>query len=186
MSTTELREATHFRTTGRTEYLTPRFIIEALTKPFGPFDLDPCASAVRPWDTAARHISLPEDGLSASWEGLCWVNPPFGRAPDGSGEIDWARKLAQHGPGGILLSSPAKTETKMFQSVIFPACDGILFVTPRLKFCNVDGSAMAGSFGATCLVAFGEESLERLRSAVQRGLIGGYVATVESLPGHRP
>jgi hypothetical protein len=182
VSTIELREAHHLTTSGRTEYLTPRFIIDAL----GPFDLDPCASAVRPWPTAARHIALPQDGLAEPWDGYVWLNPPFGRAPNGTTEADWVRKLAMHGPGGILLSSPNKTETAMWQSIIFQHCDGILFLTPRLKFCNVDGSSMAGTFGPSCLVAFGDEMMERLRTAVQRGRLGGYCATVESGEGYRP
>ena len=56
-------------------WLTPPAIIE----PLGPFDLDPCAApSPRPWPTAARHIELPEDGLTAEWHGRVWCNPPFG------------------------------------------------------------------------------------------------------------
>jgi len=47
-------------------WLTPPAILHAL----GDFDLDPCAApSPRPWPTAARHIELPEDGLTANWGG---------------------------------------------------------------------------------------------------------------------
>lgn len=67
-------------------WLTPPEIIGAL----GPFDLDPCAApSPRPWDTALRHIELPEDGLTAAWSGRVWCNPPFGRET-----AKWLRRIA--------------------------------------------------------------------------------------------
>ena len=59
-------------------WLTPPHILAAL----GPFDLDPCAApSPRPWPSAARHIELPEDGLTAEWQGRVWCNPPYGAKP---------------------------------------------------------------------------------------------------------
>jgi hypothetical protein len=54
--------------------LTPRFVIDAL----GPFDLDPCPPKERPWDTARRHFTEADDGLSRPWKGRVWLNPPYG------------------------------------------------------------------------------------------------------------
>ena len=45
------------------EWLTPPAIIAAL----GPFDLDPCSPIHRPWDTAKRHFTRLDDGLSMPW-----------------------------------------------------------------------------------------------------------------------
>lgn len=56
------------------EWLTPRHILDAL----GAFDLDPCAPQVRPWETAARHYSIFDNGLAQYWEGRVWCNPPYG------------------------------------------------------------------------------------------------------------
>ncbi|MBI4869278.1 MAG: adenine methyltransferase [Candidatus Wallbacteria bacterium] len=168
MSTVELRVASHLRTSGRTEYLTPRHIIDAL----GPFDLDPCASSVRPWPTAAKHYTIDDDGRSQPWEGLVWCNPPFGPA-----EADFARLMARHG-NGILLGCPSKTETRTWQEVILPNCSGILLLTPRLKFCNVDGTEMPGTFGASCLVAFGHVASGRLVRALRAGLLRGHIVEV--------
>ncbi|MBI3893121.1 MAG: adenine methyltransferase [Candidatus Wallbacteria bacterium] len=175
LTSPEIRVAQHFVTSGRTEYLTPRYILEAV----GPFDLDPCASVVRPWPTATRHYTIENDGLVQPWDGLCWVNPPFGKA-----EAAFVRKLATHPAGGILLGCPSKTETRTWQIAIFPHCSGILFLTPRLKFHNTDGSAMSGTFGASCLVAFGDVALERLRTAARLGPgrvggLGGYVVILD-------
>lgn len=205
MSSTAIREAKHFTTSGRTEYLTPKYILDAI----GPFDLDPCASIVRPWPTATKHYTRFDDGLMQPWDGLVWLNPPFGRSANGCDcegkcdchdgnscepsekhpdcsftgrpracEIDWVRKLAEHPGGGILLGCPSKTETKTWQDVIFPACSGVLFLTPRLKFCNTDGSAMAGTFGASCLVAFRTEAWVRIQCAIERKTLRGQLVHV--------
>jgi hypothetical protein len=55
-------------------WLTPPGIIGAL----GPFGLDPCAAPEpRPWPTAARHITRPDDGLAADWgQDRVFLNPP--------------------------------------------------------------------------------------------------------------
>ena len=56
------------------EWLTPPEIL----RPLGAFDLDPCAPIMRPWDTAAKHLNVNDDGLSQPWHGRVWCNPPFG------------------------------------------------------------------------------------------------------------
>lgn len=175
MSDVELRPAKHLTVSGRTCYLTPRHVIDALA----PFDLDPCASAPRPWDTAAKHYTIVDDGLARPWKGLVWMNPPFGRQPNGTSEIDWWRKLAKHPDGGIGLTSPNKTETQLFQKVIFPNCSGILFLEKRLSFCNTDGTPLAGTFGPTCLVAFGKLAASRLSLCSLRGF---YCTQIEQIP----
>jgi len=160
---TELRKAQHIQTSGRTEYLTPRHIINAL----GPFDLDPCASIVRPWPTAARHYTIEDDGLKQPWEGFVWLNPPYGKQ-----ESRWVQILADHKGGGIALLSAQKTETQLWQRVIWPGADGFLFLNKRLRFCNTDGSPMPGTFGGSVLVAFGTSATDRLCNSI---LGGAYV-----------
>lgn len=51
------------------EWLTPPELLRAL----GPFALDPCAPVVRPWDTAERHYTVEDDGLSIPWVGRVWL-----------------------------------------------------------------------------------------------------------------
>lgn len=54
------------------EWLTPPEIIKDL----GPFDLDPCAPIVRPWDTAKRHFTVNDNGLLQQWGGgICMAQP---------------------------------------------------------------------------------------------------------------
>jgi hypothetical protein len=143
----------HQATQGATDtWLTPREIVEAL----GPFDLDPCAAPnPRPWPTAARHITLPENGLVAAWDGLVWLNPPYSEAGI------WLERLAAHGQGIALVF--ARTETKAWQDTIFPRARSVLFLRRRVRFCAVDGSPGKFTGGApSALVAFGIEASRRL------------------------
>jgi hypothetical protein len=127
------------------EWLTPPEIVGAL----GPFDLDPCAPIVRPWDTAARHLTIHDDGLASPWIGRVWCNPPFGREA-----VKWLRRMVQHGNGIALI--PARTETAMFYECVWGGADAVLFVQGRPHFHYVDGRRAPFNSGAPiCLVAYG-------------------------------
>src|SRR5690348_10862313 len=53
----------------------------ALHAVFGRFDLDPCAPRrSRTRVRAKKHLTAEDDGLSAPWRGVVFVNPPYGRA----------------------------------------------------------------------------------------------------------
>jgi len=59
---------------GKDEWLTPPQIIKTV----GPFDLDPCAPINRPWEMAANHYTVIDNGLNMPWAGRVWCNPPYG------------------------------------------------------------------------------------------------------------
>ncbi len=147
-------------------WLTPPEILKAL----GPFDLDPCAPADRPWDMALKHISLPDDGLSRKWRGRVWLNPPFG-----SGAAQWLRKMASHGNGIALI--PARTETAMFYESVWPVADAICFIKGRPHFHRPDGTRAPFNSGAPiCLVAYGQENASALDRAAL-GVVLGWINT---------
>ena len=127
------------------EWLTPPEIMSAL----GAFDLDPCSPINRPWPTAARHLTVEDDGLAQVWTGRVWCNPPFGREA-----VKWLRRMAAHGHGIALI--PARTETAMFYETVWGAADAVLFIEGRPHFHKVDGTRAPFNSGAPiCLVAYG-------------------------------
>lgn len=133
-------------------WLTPPAIVEAL----GPFDLDPCSPIDRPWDTAAKHYTKEDDGLSFEWEGRVWMNPPYGAAA-----ATWLERLAKHGDGIALVF--ARTETRMFFDWVWPYASAMLFIEGRLHFHRPDGTRAAANSGApSVLIAYGHESGQRL------------------------
>lgn len=164
----------HQRTIGKSQvHLTPKAIVDAL----GPFDLDPCAATVRPWDCAVRNIVEAEDGLSQPWKGLVWLNPPFDTRQIGR----WISAIARHGNGILLVH--ARVETRWFAG-IWQHGDVMLFLHGRVRFCQSDGSTVTklesksgrripcDSGAPVVLVAFGPEAVQRLRDS---GLPGAYV-----------
>ena len=60
----------------RSDWETPHALFAELDAEFH-FTLDVCASQ----DNAkcARYFSAADDGLVQPWEGVCWMNPPYGR-----------------------------------------------------------------------------------------------------------
>lgn len=135
-----------------TEWCTPRYIIEDL----GPFHLDPCSPAERPWDTARIHLTRADDGLIAPWEGRVWLNPPYG--PE-TGK--WMKRLAEHGNGIALIF--ARTETRMFFAYVWRRASAILFIRGRIDFYRSDGSKLGNAGAPSVLVAYGRANVRRLR-----------------------
>lgn len=141
-------------------WLTPRNIIESL----GEFDLDPCTSLQRPWDTAKHHYTVEDDGLMQPWFGRVWCNPPYGKFA-----TPFMEKMAEHNNGIALLF--ARTETKMFQNLVFPYAKAILFLGWRLKFHKPDGSLAAHSQSPSVLIAYGEQEVAVLESCGLKGKV---------------
>lgn len=135
------------------DWITPKWLIDAL----GPFDLDPCASTHQPWPCAARSFTYHDDGLRQPWEGLVWLNPPYG---PNVGE--WLRKLAAHPAGGVALIA-ARTETRMFRAEVWGKAEAVLFLASRVTFHRPDGEPGIGNSGhSSILVAYGMEAHGRI------------------------
>lgn len=152
----------HHAPVGATDtWLTPPHILEQL----GHFDLDPCAAPEpRPWATAPRHISEPDDGLSEDWAGRVWLNPPYNRNVIAA----WLRRMALHNNGTALIF--ARFDTEAFQDWVFGAANAMLFLRGRLTFCSVDGNPGQYNGGApSVLIAYGDDDTDILAQAQLRG-----------------
>lgn len=67
---------------------TPRWVFNAMGLQF---DLDVAAPPGGPWHVPAkRYYTAEDDGLSQSWDGLVWCNPPY------SNYTPWAERFARH------------------------------------------------------------------------------------------
>lgn len=133
-------------------WLTPPEILAAL----GPFDLDPCASTQQPWPCAKKSYTYHDDGLRQPWEGMVWLNPPYGPHAQ-----RWLNKLAEHGTGIALV--PARTETRWFFSQVWGKASALYFPEGRLSFLRPDGRPGIGNSGhSSVFVAYGDECAARL------------------------
>jgi hypothetical protein len=127
------------------EWLTPRWILD----PLGKFDLDPCAPVTRPWDTAAQHFTIEDNGLMRPWHGRVWLNPPYGDETS-----RWMGRMKSHNVGLSLIF--ARTETDTWQDHVFPAATAIFFFRRRIRFYRPDGTPGKYEGGApSAMIAYG-------------------------------
>ena len=145
-------------TENKDEWLTPSYIIESL----GSFDLDPCSPVMRPWDTAKKHYTIKDDGLTKPWEGKIFLNPPYGKHT-----FKWLYRLHLHGNGIALVF--ARTETQGFHSEIWEKADAIFFFKGRIKFYHKDGRQGGTANAPSCLIAYGKENIESIRISKLKG-----------------
>lgn len=98
------------------------------------FEVDVCANEQN--KKCDKFYSKEEDGLSKTWSGVCWMNPPYGR---GIGK--WIEKAYNSSLSGatVVCLLPSRTDTKWFHD--FCKKGDIEFLKGRLKFGNSTNNA---------------------------------------------
>ena len=124
-------------------WATPQNLFDELNQRYG-FELDVCASSEN--TKCSRFFSLEDDGLAQTWQGVCWMNPPYGRAIK-----DWMAKAYDSSKNGakVVCLVPARTDTAWWHDYAMKG--EITFLRGRLKFGNSKNSAPFPS----ALVVFG-------------------------------
>ncbi len=92
------------------------------------FETDVCAL---PENAKCEHYYTPdENGLDQTWQGICWMNPPYGR-----GITEWIAKAyrsAKENGATVVCLVPAKVDTRWWHQ--YCAMGEVFFVKGRLKF----------------------------------------------------
>lgn len=132
---------------------------EHIYKPLGPFDLDPCAGENTSIADVNYWIGRGEDGLSLSWFGFVWCNPPFSQK-----EI-WAEKMIKHNNGILIL--PERGSAPWFGQIAQKT--GCYFVMgKKINFIGGESSNNVGSV----LFPFGRKAIYNIYKS---GLTGHFV-----------
>lgn len=131
---------------GSDEWYTPPAIFDALGLTF---DLDPCSPGAHHWVPARRVLTKAEDGLSKPWEGIVFMNPPFGGR---NGHVPWLRKFLDHGDGVAIVR--AYTSAAWFHQWAVRA-DALLFPRGKTKFIRPDGRVGQSPGHGVVLLAMG-------------------------------
>jgi hypothetical protein len=154
----------NLNTADNPEWLTPPEIPQAL----GAFDLDPCSPICRPWDTAKKHYTIEDNGLTQEWFGRVWLNPPYGRET-----FKWCEKLAHHGSGIALIF--ARTETRGFYRAVWNRADTVFFFRGRIRFYHYtseEGWIQQSSANApSCLVSYSAKDTEAITNSGLEGVL---------------
>ena len=115
------------------EWATPQDLFDKLNKIFN-FELDVCATDSNA--KCSKYFTINEDGLSQTWEGVCWMNPPYSR------EIcKWIKKADETAKQGhtVVALIPSRTGSKWWQD--YCSHREIHFIKGRLKFGNATTNA---------------------------------------------
>ncbi|BFH15856.1 phage N-6-adenine-methyltransferase [Paenibacillus melissococcoides] len=110
----------------RDDWGTPLWLYAQLNEAFR-FTVDVCANAGN--HKHPNYFDIDADGLAQPWEGVCWMNPPYGRAV--AAWMNKAAKEAQNGATVVGLVA-ARTDTRWFQD--FATLGHIFFLKGRLTF----------------------------------------------------
>lgn len=113
---------------------TPQDFFDKLSRVIG-FEIDVCGDVHN--KKCERVLTCADDGLSQDWDGVCWMNPPYGR------EIGkWVKKAYDSSLNGAFVCCllPARTDTAWWQDYCTKAFS-VNFLRGRLKFGGSKNSA---------------------------------------------
>jgi phage N-6-adenine-methyltransferase len=152
-----MNSAVHF-SSKTDDWSTPPDFFAKVEAEFGPFDLDPCATAENA--KAPKFYTKEEDGAAREWFGRVWCNPPYGRGigrwifSAWASTIHEAARAAKYRPMGVSLCDlvvmllPARTDTMWWHDYIWDhqthrPYDGVevRFIKGRLRFGGAKNSA---------------------------------------------
>jgi phage N-6-adenine-methyltransferase len=128
---------------------TPPDLFHKLDQEFH-FTLDVCALPENA--KCERFFSPNDDGLKQPWDGVCWMNPPYGRMIG-----KWMEKAFNEWEKGVLVVClvPARPDTEWWHR--FALRGEIRFLRGRLKF----GKAKSGAPFPSAIVVFRQKWWEQ-------------------------
>lgn len=142
------------------EWYTPAYIFDALGVFF---DLDVAAPLNGPKYVPCRDwYHEQHDGLTRSWHGVVWMNPPFGKR---NGLSPWLERFFYHANGIAL--TPDRTSAPWWQNAA-ELCDAILLVRGRVKFEKPDGTVGKSPSNGVTLWASGKRAVIALQEAEEK------------------
>lgn len=97
------------------DWPTPSYVFDKLDEEFH-FTLDVCADDEN--HKVEKYFTKETDGLMQQWDGICWMNPPYGRSIG-----HWVRKAFESARGGghSSLSITSQNRYKMVEGLCY-AC----------------------------------------------------------------
>jgi phage N-6-adenine-methyltransferase len=135
---------------------TPQSVFDSLNKEFN-FEIDVCA--IEGNKKCEKYFSPEQDGLQQAWNGVCWMNPPYGRQIG-----EWVKKAFEESLKGatVVCLLPSRTDTNWWHEYCMKG--EIRLFKGRLKF---GGSKNSAPF-PSAIVIFGEKARRDKLFAIER------------------
>ena len=136
------------------DYYTPAWVFERMGIRF---DLDVCAPPGGiPWIPADRYYTQADDGLTSTWTGRVWMNPPF------SGTSPWVDKFIAHGNGVCLVPhSRARWHARLWASEC-ATVDVNAQGDSMFNFYRASDGRMTNIYMPVFMAAIGDECVEAI------------------------
>src|SRR5438094_81659 len=130
------------------EWATPQWLVDTISRGFGRFDLDPCATLENA--KAPRYFTAAVDGLSQPWGRCNWLNPPYSQVGR------WLQKAANEAEKGAFVWAlvPSRTDTRWWHQIVAPRALAYGFLKGRVRFERANGARGPAPF-PSCLILFG-------------------------------
>ena len=138
-------------------WTTPNEIFNFAQSKWGTFTLDAAANSFN--SKVSNFISESQDALKTSWNSNnTWLNPPYGRQMPKF--IQRALNQVREGnTDRVVCLIASRTDTKIFQEVIFPYASELYFIKGRIKFLK-NGEKVQGANFASVFVVFDQRRLK--------------------------
>lgn len=156
---------------GNNEWYTPAEFIEAAKAAMGGIDCDPASSEVANATVGAtRFYSKEDDGLSQTWSGRVWMNPPYAQplidqfscavaGKFASGEIEQACVLVNNA-----------TETGWFQRMA-ASSSAVCFPRSRIRFLDPNGNPSGAPLQGQAVIYMGPNTASFIAAFADKGTV---------------
>ena len=130
------------------EWSTPQVLFDELNKEFD-FNTDVCANV---WNhKCGDYFDIEEDGLKQIWNGVCWMNPPYGKETK-----KWIQKAYEESLCGttVVCLIPSRTDTNFFHDYCLKG--EIRYIRGRIHFTDKNGKTGRPRFGSMVVIFRGK------------------------------
>ena len=128
------------------EWHTPQYLFDDLNAEFG-FQTD--LAATKENAKCQKFFTVEDDSLKQEWQGVCFLNPPYGRAIRHF--IQKAYEASQKGATVVCLV-PARTDTSYWHDFVIGGGAEVRFIRGRIKFIRQDGFSAPAPFPSAIVI----------------------------------
>jgi hypothetical protein len=156
---------------GNNEWYTPAFYIAAAVQAMGAIDVDPASSAAANKTVRAKTFyDVENSGLTKTWTGNVWMNPPYatpliGQFADAVSDKYDAKEIKR---ACVLVNNA--TETGWFQRMLTSA-SAVCFIKGRVRFMDPDGNPSGAPLQGQAVLYLGDDPYRFARSFGELGQV---------------
>ncbi len=156
------------------EWYTPKEIVSAARDVLGGIDLDPSScEAANATVQATTYYTVEDDGLTKSWRGKVFLNPPYG----GHAGVFVAKLIDAHTRGDVPAAIVVLSDHAVSNVWFAPMWNHVVAFIGRLAFDTPDGPSSSPTFG-TVIVGVGVD-VDRFAEVFRQ--FGPVVARIDKL-----